>query len=84
MYVTDTDGNLLQDEDGNHIPAMEYEEAYLVERWISGSDGTYTKRDQKEGRIPEGYEIGDLRLHELSQPAAGNYYLLRNSLPLDM
>ena len=34
LYVTDTDGNLLQDEDGNHIPAMEYEEAYLVERWI--------------------------------------------------
>ena len=27
LYVTDTDGNLLQDEDGNHIPAMEYEEA---------------------------------------------------------
>ena len=81
LYVTDTDGNLLQDEDGNHIPAMEYEEAYLVERWISGSDGTYTKRDQKEGRIPEGYEIGDLRLHELSQPAAGNYYFVEEQSP---
>lgn len=81
LYVTDTDGNLLQDEDGNHIPAMEYEEAYLVERWISGSDGIYTKRDQKEGRIPEGNEIGDLRLHELRQPAAGNYYFVEEQSP---
>lgn len=81
LYVTDTDGNLLKDENGNLIPAMEYEEEYLVERWISGSDGTYTKQDEKEGGIPEGYQIGDLRLHELSQPAAGNYYFVEEQSP---
>ena len=81
LYVTDTDGNLLKDEAGNLIPAVEYEDAYLVERWISGSDGTYSKRDKTEGRIPEGYEIGDLRLHEFSRPAAGNYYFVEEQSP---
>lgn len=81
LYVTDMDGNLLKDEAGNLIPAMEYEKEYLVDRWISGSDGTYTKKDEKEGTIPEGYEVGDLKPHALAQPAAGNYYFVEERSP---
>ena len=81
LYVTDTDGNLLKDEAGNLIPAMEYEKEYLVDRWISGSDGTYTRQDEKEGTIPEGYEAGDLKPHALAQPAAGNYYFVEEQSP---
>lgn len=81
LYVTDTDGNLLKDESGNLIPAMEYETEYLVDRWISGSDGTYTRKDEKEGIIPEGFEVGDLKPHALLQPVAGNYYFVEEQSP---
>lgn len=81
LYVTDTDGTLLKDENGDYIPAMEYEEAYLVERWISGSDGRYTKQDAESGLIPEGYEEGDLKPHELKNPAAGSYYFVEQQTP---
>ncbi|MFR5631454.1 MAG: SpaA isopeptide-forming pilin-related protein [Monoglobales bacterium] len=81
LYVTDQDGNLLTDEAGNLIPAMEYDEAYLVERWISGSDGQYSKKDLENGVIPEGYEVGDLRLHEMKEPKAGLYYFVEEQPP---
>lgn len=81
LYLTDTEGNFLYDEDGELIPAMEYEESYLVDRWISGSEGTYTKRDEEQGRIPEGYTVGDLRIHELSEPVAGDYYFVEEQTP---
>jgi len=58
LYVTDLDGNLLKDEAGNLIPAMAYDENYLIERWISGSDGRYTKTDEKDGKIPEDMRPG--------------------------
>ena len=81
LFVTDTDGNLLRDDKGELIPAVEYDEDYLMERWISGSDGRYTKNDLEEGRIPEGYEIGDLRPHELQNPVAGSYYFVEEQTP---
>lgn len=81
LYVTDLDGNLLKDEAGNLIPAMVYDESYLVERWISGSDGRYTKQDEQEGRIPEGYAAGDLKPHALKHPLAGSYYFVEEQTP---
>ncbi len=81
LFVTDTEGNLLRDEEGELIPAMEYDEAYLVNRWISGSDGRYTKKDLEAGRIPKGYEVGDLRPHELPNPKAGSYYFVEEQTP---
>lgn len=81
LFVTDTDGNLLKDENGDYIQAMEYEESYLVERWISGSDGRYTKQDAESGLIPEGYEEGDLKPHELKNPVAGSYYFVEQQTP---
>lgn len=81
LFVTDADGNFLYDENGELIPAMEYDESYLVDRWISGSDGSYTKKDAENGLIPEGYEVGDLRPHELEYPAAGSYYFVEEQTP---
>ena len=81
LYVTDLDGNLIKDESGNFIPAMAYDETYLVDRWISGSDGRYSEKDGKNGRIPGGYAVGDLRLHELKQPIAGSYYFVEEQTP---
>lgn len=81
LFVTDTEGNLLRDDKGELIPAMEYDEAYLVDRWISGADGRYTKKDLEEGRIPKGYEVGDLRPHELQNPVAGFYYFVEEQTP---
>lgn len=81
LYVTDLDGNLLKDEAGNIIPAMAYDESYLVERWISGSDGRYTKKDEKDGKIPDEYAIGDLKPHALKQPLAGSYYFVEEQTP---
>ena len=81
LFVTDTDGNLLRDDKGELIPAVEYDEDYLVDRWISGSDGRYTKNDLEEGRIPEGYEMGNLRPHELQNPVAGSYYFVEEQTP---
>ena len=81
LFVTDTEGNLLRDDEGELIPAVEYDEAYLVDQWISGSDGRYTKTDLEAGRIPEGYEVGDLRPHELPNPKAGSYYFVEEQTP---
>lgn len=81
LYVTDLDGNLLKDEAGNLIPAMAYDESYLVERWISGSDGRYTQKDEKEGEIPEGYAVGDLKPHAMKHPLAGFYYFVEEQTP---
>lgn len=81
LYVTDLDGNHLRDENGELIPAMEYDENYLVDRWISGSGGRYTEKDAKNNQIPDGYEVGDLRPHELESPAQGFYYFVEQQTP---
>ncbi len=81
LYVTDLDGNLLRDSDGRLIPAVEYDQSYLVDRWISGSDGAYSEEDEKAGRIPAGYAAGDLRLHELKDAKAGSYYFVEEETP---
>ena len=41
------------------------EEELLEDTWTSGGEGTYTADDLAEGRIPERYGPGDLRLHRL-------------------
>ena len=81
LYVTNLDGNLLKDEAGNLIPAMAYDENYLVERWISGYDGRYTKKDEADGKIPEGFAAGDLKPHTLNNPLAGSYYFVEEQTP---
>ena len=81
LYLTDMEGNFLYDENGELIPAMEYDESYLVDRWISGSDGRYTQRDEEQGLIPDGYEAGNLRPHTLEEPQAGDYYFVEEQTP---
>ncbi len=57
------------------------EEELLEDTWTSGGEGTYTADDLAEGRIPEGYGPGDLRLHRLPPVREGTYYLAELRTP---
>ena len=81
LFITDTDGNFIYDQNGNLIPSVDYEESDLVETWISGSDGIYTEQDQKEGRIPDGFAAGDLKPHKIEGLPRGIYYLVEKQTP---
>ena len=69
LYRADLSGNLNQSEE------------YLVSQWVTGADGIYTVTDKVNGRIPEGYQVGDLRLHIETGLAEGIYYLVELSAP---
>lgn len=69
LYRADSSGNLNQSEE------------YLVSQWKTGADGVYTVTDKVNGRIPEGYQVGDLRLHIETGLAEGIYYLVELAAP---
>lgn len=64
LYRADADGNLTQTPE------------YLVESWISGTDGSYTEKDSINGLIPDGYVTGDLKPHGIYNLETGTYYLV--------
>lgn len=66
LYRADADGRLTQTPE------------YLVESWISGTDGSYTEKDSINGLIPDGYVNGDLKLHGIYNLETGIYYLVEN------
>ena len=49
--------------------------------FITGSDGVYTEADAKEGKIPEGYKIGDLKPHLIEYIPLGKYVLVEKITP---
>ncbi len=57
------------------------EESYLAAMWVSGQDGIYTENDWLNGRIPQGYEIGDRRPHRLKRLPEGDYWLVELESP---
>ena len=69
LYKGDRDGGLITDQE------------HLVTDWISGSDGRYTESDRVQDQIPEGYEIGDLRPHEIPGLISGRYWLVELESP---
>ena len=69
LYRADQSGNLNQSDE------------YLVSQWVTGADGIYTVTDKVNGRIPEGYQVGDLRIHIETGLAEGIYYLVELSAP---
>ena len=69
LYQADESGNLKQ------------EENYLIDNWVSGTDGVYTESDRINGRIPEGFEEGDLKPHYLYGLPEGTYYLVETAAP---
>ena len=69
LYRADPSGNLNQSDE------------YLVSQWVTGADGIYTVTDKVNGRIPEGYQVGDLRIHIETGLAEGIYYLVELSAP---
>lgn len=60
LYRADENGGFSADEE------------LLEDTWMSGREGTYTADDLAEGRIPEGYGPGDLRLHRASACKGGD------------
>ena len=57
------------------------EKEYLVERWISGSDGKFTEEEAEKQEIPAGWKAGDWKPHRISPIAYGVYYLVELSAP---
>lgn len=57
------------------------EKEYLVERWISGSDGKFTEGEAEKQEIPAGWKAGDWKPHRISPIAYGVYYLVELSAP---
>ncbi len=72
LYRSDEAGNFINDE------------AHFIETWISGSDGRYTKEDQFNDKIIEGFQVGDLKPHRISKVAYGTYYLVEVTPPAYM
>ncbi len=69
LYRADPDGTFVKDKE--HLAAW----------WVSGSDGVYTEYDRLNGRIPQGFQQGDLRAHELKGLPDGIYYLAEIESP---
>ena len=57
------------------------EKEYLVDHWISGSDGTFTGEEAEKQEIPAGWKVGDRKPHRISPIAYGTYYLVELSAP---
>lgn len=72
LYKASEDGSMLKDE------------AHLIETWVSGSDGRYTKDDQFNNKIIEGFQVGDLKPHQISKVAYGTYYIVEITPPAYM
>lgn len=72
LYKALENGSLLKDE------------AHLIETWISGSDGRYTKEDQFDDKIIEGFQVGDLKPHRISKVPYGTYYIVEVTPPAYM
>lgn len=56
-------------------------EEYLEETWVSGSEGIYTAADLLEGKIPEGFYVGELRAHRIHKISYGIHYVAELETP---
>ena len=61
--------------------AFNQADEYLVDSWISGTDGVYTETDRINGLVPDGFSEGDLKPHYLYDLPAGTYYLAEVKAP---
>lgn len=81
VYVLDTEGNPVLGIDGLPVQEEEYRKEFLVEKWISGTDGRYTKKEEAAGTIPEGYSVGDLKPHRIELLEPGIFYYVEEAAP---
>lgn len=65
------------DENGKFKP----EKTYMVTSWKTGADGIYTELDAVNGRIPDGYQKGDLKPHPIRRLPDGIYYVAEFKSP---
>lgn len=81
IYEADKQGGLAVkpavDEDGNQLPEMIYDPAYLKYEWITGNDGVYSEGDD----LPSGFVMGDLKPHLIQYIPLGDYYLVEAKTP---
>lgn len=69
LYRADANGNLVQAKE------------YLQEMWTTGEDGVYTELDFINGRIPDGYQQGNLKPHVIRRLPDGEYWLVEKKAP---
>lgn len=69
LFKADEAGNFAEDE------------KYLIEMWDSGTDGRYEEKDKFNGRLPEGFAVGDLKPHRISKIPYGIYYIAEIQAP---
>lgn len=55
--------------------------ATLIDEWITGESGTYTKEDEKKELIPSGYQVGDYKPHKIKNLDDGYYYIIETTTP---
>lgn len=81
VYPVDDKGNIPDTPLVLHQPTKEggYQDIEAV--WVSGLDGRYTREDQTEGRIPEGFMPGDLKPHLIEYIPEGDYILREETTP---
>lgn len=65
------------DENGGFVETADY----LIDSWITGTEGRYTADDRADGSIPAGYDPGDFRIHRLPALEAGEYFLAEKTAP---
>lgn len=69
LYRPDENGSFVETED------------YLIDSWITGTEGRYTADDRAGGKIPDGYAPGDFRIHRLPALEEGDYFLAEKEAP---
>ncbi len=69
IYQAGEDGGFVRDE------------SHCVADWYTGEDGVYSEDDFINHRIPEGYEEGDLKPHEVHRLDDGVYWLAELESP---
>lgn len=57
------------------------ENVSLIDEWVTGESGTYTKEDEKKELIPTGYQVGDYKPHKIKNLDDGFYYIVETTTP---
>lgn len=79
--VLDAEDNPVYDMSGNPLMEEMYPETFLVDRWISGTDGRYTEEEVRKGQVPASRKAGDLKPHTITGLVTGVYYYVEEAVP---
>ena len=81
IYPVDGLGNVSDNPLVLHQPTTEGSYQDITATWTSGLDGRFTEDDRKDGLIPPGFQVGDLRPHMVEYIPEGDYILREETTP---